>query len=395
MCRSETNPPPSERTGRIKLWKIEGGVHCAIIGTCLSHIDLVNLAPKVGLSIAPGQAPYEVHGYFVQHASTDTPIARALHKLLDQRYGGIVRKVVRLKTAEELQTFWDQEYEAGRIPAVFWAFMSCAHIPADVSFKAFGQVHMLSHLLGQSTHRKIEDAAQVEAVCEEREAQLTRLREKHGSALTERDQKIAELTREVSRLRHQNTAAFENLNDTKTPPKRGQSSASETAKQNRMSRALTTARSRARHAEQQLSSLVSKYADLEARWRKSRIEAAPTNCPGADACELSVPSSPPSTAQKLLYLGGRKGSMETLRDIAKKSAADFLHHDGGIEDAFHRIEKLVASCDAVFCPVDCISHRASLHAKKLCQKHCKAFIALRSSGGATFARALQDLKPAA
>jgi len=82
--------------------------------------------------------------------------------------------------------------------------------------------------------------------------------------------------------------------------------------------------------------------------------------------------------------------VEKLREIAERCQVEFLYHDGGMEDAFHRIDKLVEGSDAVFCPVDCISHGACQHAKRLCQKYCKSFVVLKSAGGATFARALDD-----
>jgi len=93
----------------------------------------------------------------------------------------------------------------------------------------------------------------------------------------------------------------------------------------------------------------------------------------------------------LLYLGGRTGAVEQLRQIAERAKADFFHHDGGIEQGIARIDPLVEGCDAVFCPIDCISHSACQRAKALCRKLGKAFVPLRSSGASTFERALAAL----
>jgi hypothetical protein len=83
--------------------------------------------------------------------------------------------------------------------------------------------------------------------------------------------------------------------------------------------------------------------------------------------------------------------MERLYDIARRSNAELLHHDGGLEQATARIDGLVAGCDAVFCPIDCVSHAACQRAKALCRKHNKPFVPLRSSGASTFARALEQI----
>ena len=84
------------------------------------------------------------------------------------------------------------------------------------------------------------------------------------------------------------------------------------------------------------------------------------NCPGARACQLQVPSG---ETLKVLCLGGRTGGIAKLRTIAETASAEFLHHDGGKQEAFSRIEGLISRCHAVFCPVDCISHKACLYAK--------------------------------
>ncbi|MEO1280301.1 MAG: DUF2325 domain-containing protein [Pseudomonadota bacterium] len=390
MCEAKTceNQQQTDRTctkGRIKLWKIEGGLQCAIVGTCLSHEDLLRLAPKVGIEIDANREPYDVHGFFVHNASSDTPIARALHKLLDQRFGGIVRKVSRLSDADALQALWNAEYEAGRLPGAFWAFMSCANVPSKIAHAVFGEVHMLSHLLGKATHRKAEEAASFEALLKERDDQLKRLRDKHALALNDRDQRIAELTAKLADAEQRKPTASVSM-----PAQTILGTQISEQKLARRDRALVGARERARSAEAELVKLSKRFKQLEALLRRKPIEQDVLACPGAEACELKLPDARPKPIQKLLYLGGRRGSLDQLRDVAKSCATDFLHHDGGIEDAFHRIDKLVESCDAVFCPIDCVSHSACQHAKKLCQKHCKAFITLRSSGQTSFARALED-----
>jgi hypothetical protein len=71
--------------------------------------------------------------------------------------------------------------------------------------------------------------------------------------------------------------------------------------------------------------------------------------------------------------------------------AELVHHDGGEEHALVRIDGMVEGCDAVFCPIDCVSHSACLRAKALCRKFAKPFLPLRSAGASSFERAVQSL----
>ena len=61
------------------------------------------------------------------------------------------------------------------------------------------------------------------------------------------------------------------------------------------------------------------------------------------------------------------------------AAAQFIHHDGGIEHAAALLPGLVGRADITVFPVDCISHNAMTSAKRACQQLNKPFVALRTS----------------
>ena len=153
------------------------------------------------------------------------------------------------------------------------------------------------------------------------------------------------------------------------------------------------ARERARRAESRIAELEHELRALRSRpLRSEAASLAPSKqdeCPGASACRLNLPEG---ETLKVLYLGGRTGGISKLREIARGASAELHHHDGGQQQAFGRISDLVSQCHVVFCPVDCISHRACLHAKDLCRRRDKVFVPLRSSGGETFARALEQIE---
>ena len=75
------------------------------------------------------------------------------------------------------------------------------------------------------------------------------------------------------------------------------------------------------------------------------------------------------------------GTRETRR-------LELLHHDGGEEHSLHVLEGLVGRAEAVFCPIDCVSHQACLAAKQMCRRLDKPFVPLRTGSGTCFLRAI-------
>ncbi|RAI20485.1 hypothetical protein CH337_09660 [Rhodoblastus acidophilus] len=96
----------------------------------------------------------------------------------------------------------------------------------------------------------------------------------------------------------------------------------------------------------------------------------------------------------LLYVGGRPQTVCKLRQLIAGRNGQLLHHDGGLENSPARLGELVRQADAVFFPVDCVSHGAAEAVKKICQSEGKPMRPLRSASATTFLRALEaDLAP--
>jgi hypothetical protein len=136
--------------------------------------------------------------------------------------------------------------------------------------------------------------------------------------------------------------------------------------------------------ESQNANFHARIRQLELAARRAMRVAEPGSCPGANACELQLPP------RRVLYLGGRPSSIDRLKSIAGENNAEMFHHDGGLEQTVALVDGLVTRCDAVFCPIDCVSHGACERAKALCRKFEKPFVPLRSSGASSFKRALLD-----
>jgi hypothetical protein len=117
-------------------------------------------------------------------------------------------------------------------------------------------------------------------------------------------------------------------------------------------------------------------------------EAQLSTAPGAgsgDLCNL------PATVKgvRLLYVGGRSRQMHHIRTFVEAADAEFLQHDGGVEERRGLLAGMVGCGDAVFFPVDCISHDAAGLLKRLCRQAAKPYVPLRSASLTSFLVALR------
>jgi hypothetical protein len=381
LARSGT-PTPCEAvpsSGRLKLWEIGGGFHCSILGTCLATPDLKALARKLHLTPPAHATDYEIHGYFVQQATQEGAVARALQRLLDHRYEGALRRVSRATETAALDALWEDFKASGRIAGGYWALLTHRHVPNDLRARVFGEVHMMSHLQGAAVRDHASRADQLErdnSELRDRLARIGRSAQEAQAAVDERDRRVAILS---ERLTVAEAAG------TRTEPVRTSADRLE-RKLAKRERSLVGARTRARDLEAEVDRLNREISAL--RHKQQPQSQAPL--PVDDLSPL-LPPRVPGGACRLLYVGGRPGLVPHLRDVAERRQASFEHHDGGKEETLQRIDDLVERADAVLCPVDCISHSACLRVKHLCQRHSKLFLPLKSASRSCFARALMEL----
>lgn len=363
---------------RLKVWRMRGNVNCSVVGTCLSDGDLEAVLSRCGLQRDHSMRNYDLHGYFAKAIGGECAVARYVQKLLDNRHEGMVRKVGRTADASELARLWDREVAAGRVPGAYWAFMTWDHIPVDIHARVFGEVHMLSHLMGRSAQAAASRLSELEATISALEVRLSRMRLQHEDALRDRDRQIFAYQ---ERLRTKQAA---DGTPTQSP---GRFADRRARAEGKRDRALMAARQRARAAETQVATLQTQVACLQ---RSTRFAVPPDKPPQGRTLPHRVPQE--EKFIRVLYVGGVTRGIQKLRDAAFEEKAELVHHDGGVEEAVARLDELLDRCHAVFCPIDCVSHSACIRAKLLCRKHGKAFVPLRSAGVTSFRRALAGLR---
>jgi len=138
---------------RSRLGDLDAYLHCSVIGTCLSTIELRRL--MCGLIDVEGASDLFVHHEAVRQVSLDATIARTLSKALDRRHEATLQRFARAADADELSALWRQALQQGDVPGAYWAVLTSRAATPELRQQVYGDVHMLSHLVGASNRADI------------------------------------------------------------------------------------------------------------------------------------------------------------------------------------------------------------------------------------------------
>jgi hypothetical protein len=281
---------------------------------------------------------------------------------------------------------WLEALQRGEVPGAYWAALTHPATDDALVKEVFTEVHMLSHLVGAANRADIRRLRQLEEEKAELEEKVERQQQQLRDAIVARDATIREL-REALEAR----LIERPVRDDDAAPE----AAGWAAMAAELKRRLCRVDSRSEKLEQQLGEARATLAaerearaaaDHRERELAQELETIEASLGGADAAETH---SAEPLALTLLYVGGRPARIGHLRELAERSGAEFLHHDGGIEEREGLLPGLVSRADAVVFPVDCISHAAMSLVKRLCQQAGKPFLPLRGAGLAPFCAALK------
>ncbi len=125
-CSAEEQEKKSRPKGRRKkIWEIDQGYLCSVIGNCLKTTDLVKLARKKVFCLESGLSEYQVHSALVRFAGTRCRQSRALQKILDQKFTSTLAKFAAIKEEPAVKELWEQYLAHGTVSAAYCSAMSC------------------------------------------------------------------------------------------------------------------------------------------------------------------------------------------------------------------------------------------------------------------------------
>lgn len=384
-------PTPSQLKSlrrRARLTELDPYLHCSIIGTCLSTGELRKLVPKFTTLDRQGASDLEIHHAAVELANDGGDGAKALHKALEARYSGAVSKFDTAKDSEGLLALWGEALKSGDVPPAYWALMTHAQATMSVRQTAFGDVHMLSHLVGAANRADIRRLVALEeenaALKDKTERQQARLHEmsvardtalRQLADLPQRDI-LAHPDAEYAALRDALLARDEKL--------ALHTSRREIAEQ----RALSTQQ----HADLLAEQLEKAHATLSIVQAECRaLEQTLEDSLAAGSVEKTASALATLRAKRVVYVGGRPGSNTALRQLVESAGGEFIVHDGGIEDRKGMFAAALPRADIVVFPVDCIDHDSMNLLKRVCDRHQVDYHPVRTASVASFMELMSRL----
>jgi hypothetical protein len=375
---------------RMKLHEMDAPLHCSVVGNCLSSGELRRLMAKH--MAVKGLSDLEVHHSAVQMAGQKGDVSKALHKALDQRHAGAIRIFATARDDAALRECWKQAWSQGEIPGAYWAVLTHKAVTPDLRQMVFGEVHMLSHLMGAANRHELQRFVALEKENVELHERLDREQLRRQEILEERDQLAGQLRQQAEESGRQIAQYQSELKERSAPADTSQLVALHTQRRER-------AEQQAQQAQEQLKLLLEQLERMQDHGRQLSEELAAAE---AELQHLSAAEGDPDhgtdsssagevllSARRVLYVGGRPSSTPAIRDYVRRHGGEFLHHDGGLEDRKGLLDSMLPRANLVVFPVDCVDHDSVAKLKRLSERHQVPFLPLRSASLACFAATLR------
>lgn len=389
-------PVPVARPRRSTLADLDTHLHCSIIGTCLSTGELRKLVPRFVAYIDRQHASdLDIHHAAVGLCCDGLPGWKDINKALDTRHLLAIKRFKAAQDEAALLALWRQAMAGGEVPGAYWALMTHPCVTPDARAAAFGDVHMLSHLVGAANRADIRRLVALETQAEElrqqNERQQERLRDqaqRHGDTMRALEDEVralraqcrqqpdtTELTEQLARVRAELATC-----DSRVALHLARSDEAERKRAASEALAATLQTELVRVEEQASAALADALAVERALTAALANDGNGTTLPPLDGCAIA-------------YIGGRPGAVATLVRLVADAGGQLLVHDGGIEERHGTLVSTLTRAQTIVFPVDCISHAAMHTIKRTCEQTGAQYYPVRSASVASTILLLQRLFP--
>nr|WP_315248356.1 DUF2325 domain-containing protein [uncultured Duganella sp.] len=395
VCCTPAPPMPvaTPPATRARLTDLDPNLHCSIIGTCLTTAELRKLIPRYAPLLDRRHATdLQIHHTAVELTTAGNAVAKELNKALDTRHALTIKKFRAVNDEAGLKLRWQEAMSSGDVPGAYWALMTHPAATFEVRTLAFGDVHMLSHLVGASNRADIRRLTALEEECErlkdQNASQQNRLHEmsaRHAAAIDTLQQQLAAQQAQSVRYAGPDDLLEEAAHLRALLADREQKLALQVGRRNDTEQKLLAGQE---HNAALLASLQQAHDDTGAARRELRAleQALAQTLEGGGQASL-----PQLHGKCVLYVGGRPGATAVIDKLVTAAGGELLAHDGGIEDRRGMLSAILPRAHLVVFPVDFISHNAMHVTKQACARHGIACHPIRSASVASFIELMQRL----
>ena len=383
---------------RRRLHELEPSLHCSVIGTCLAVGELRKLLERALARPLDGSSDHAIHGEAVGLAARPGPAATALDKALCRKFASAIDRAAACRDEVALRGFWQAAREVGDIAGAYWAVLThpvAARPGAGETLvrEVFGEVHMLSHLVGASSRKGLERLVILSRENEELRARLSRHQHHTTSTLESKNARIRELE---SRL---GAAAAAAAAPDATAHSVAAALAREQARAAKLEARIATLEARLARREDEARAMSA--AALEAL-RGPAAEGGPPPCCAhpstanegrgeTEARPAAANRLPPLDGATILLVGGRSAQLASLRRAVAGAGGRLLHHDGGVEMNLALLPGLCSRADRIVLALDSVSHAAAAVCRRAGRDLGTPLTPLAGLSLATFTKAMKAL----
>ena len=370
--------PPAPQRRRRMIWDLHHSTHCSIIGTCLSTTELRRVLIKVNAIGVEAANDHDLHMLGVMLAGRPEAGARVLQKTLDRRHEPYVKQYSRAKDEKALSSLWEDALKRGDIPGAYWALLTHPAASDELVKQVFGDVHMLSHLVGAANRADIRRLKLLEQEKASLSMKVERQQRQLREGFLERDAMIrrlkAMLAHTIAQAEQPDADAyFQTTKDMMADLERRLNS--EILRRERLEQRVQVLSSALRSVERDRD-----HADKRCRALSDELASIDDRIQRYFATDRANPNDDLSlSGLTVLYVGGRENLMPQFKALVVHAGGVFLHHDGGMQHNSALLPGLISRAQWILFPVDCISHDATGAIKRVCRQSGKPYLPLRTS----------------
>jgi hypothetical protein len=361
---------------KLAIWHVPSHQLCTLIGFCIDVPYIRKLRKRFPTITAnfEGETDYELHAFCVNACLDKNILSMHLNKYLKRSYQTIVSALRQQRTDEAVEAFWRSAdlNDDRQIAGFCWAILTSQYVSPRTKEKLYGEMHMLSHSSGQLL-RNEQKKMSIENV------QLLLEQPKHARALL-RQQARYDNQKEITKaLKNQIVNLKQQL-----LVKSSKTSALSESETNELlknyEKTIWSQHSQMVQLQTKLTLQEEQYDELKA----SQANNTELEIDAEDSNTEVIPSDSDLCGKSILYVGGFSRHKNRFKQLIESINGQFLYHDGGMQQSNQLLNTMVKKADAVFCPIDCISHNAVGRIKSLTKIACKDCIFLRSPSLTSF-----------
>ena len=372
---------------RTPLIKLPHRYSCSIIGTCISIDELNKIRKKAKLYPKQRLSDYDVHRLFVGIAEERCYANRRLQKILDTKYKLIIREFMAVSENDAIAELWKKHLKIGSIAGAYWALLTHPQSSEELLSKAYGEVHMLSHLKGTSIRVNREELKILHARNQFLKQQREESLKKNQDTLSQKDKVIQQHKKELAQLQQEINALKVAKSSTPlatkdyTPFVFANSAIDHKIESlEEKNQAFSEKNNQLLAENHQLRSQLSSLHNGE------NTPACAASCNSAEYCQQND-----LKGKCILYVGGREKQCGHFKQIIKEKNGRLIHHNGK-NDGIHTLKSTLLQADTIMCPLDCISHEAMGIIKQYCKKSEKKLVLMSRSSLSAFERGLSHIE---